>query len=103
MKLPEYFTDIVRGLNSNSEAIRRDFGSHRPSAGGNRERLLQTMLRDYLPKKFGIDTGLIASSDGQFSHQADLIITDQAWNTPLSPNRTKPNLVGRGCVCSHRG
>ena len=86
MKLPEYFADVVRDLNQKSEAIRRDFASHRPSAGGNREQLLQEMLSSYLPSRFGLDTGLISSSSGQFSNQADLIITDSHWNKPFYPS-----------------
>lgn len=80
MYLPEYFVDVVRTLNIASEGIRRDFASHRPSAGANREDLLKDFLEDHLPNKFGVDTGLIAATNGQFSKQADLIITDDQWN-----------------------
>lgn len=86
MDLPLYFADVASELDRKSKAIRRDFATHRGSAGGNRETLLKEVLRDYLPRAFGIDTGLIASNNGQFSNQADLVITDQSWNAPLYPS-----------------
>lgn len=86
MDLPLYFADVAAELDQKSKAIRRDFATHRGSAGGNRESLLAGVLRDYLPREFGIDTGLIASGDGQFSNQADLVVTDHSWNAPLYPS-----------------
>ena len=86
MDLPQYFANIAEELDTKSKAIRRDFASHRPTAGGHRESLLATMLRNYLPREFGIDTGLVASSDGQFSNQADLIVIDHSWNAPFYPS-----------------
>lgn len=86
MDLPQYFAEVVAELDRKSKAIRRDFATHHGSAGENRESLLAAVLRDYLPREFGIDTGLIASCDGQFSNQADLAITNQSWNAPLYPS-----------------
>jgi len=86
MDLPSYFADAAEQLDRKSRAIRRDFATHRGSAGSNRESLLAEALREYLPRSFGIDTGLITSSDGQFSKQADLVITDHSWNAPLYPS-----------------
>lgn len=90
MVLPPYFRNIAIELNRKSESIRGAFFSHHGSAGENRESLVAEFLRDYLPNRYGIDTGLINSFDGQFSNQADLIIADTSFNSPLypsSPNR----------------
>lgn len=91
MNLPKYFADIAAELDRKSQAIRRDFASHRGAAGSNRERLVGDFLREYLPRAFGIDTGLVASADGQFSSQADLIVIDHSWNAPFYP--TGPNRI----------
>ena len=88
MDLPQYFVDIATELERKSQAIRRDFATHRGAAGSNREVLIGNVLRDYLPRGFGIDTGLITSADGQFSNQADLIVTDASWNAPFYPSST---------------
>ena len=42
-------------------------------------------MKEYLPKAFSIGTGLILSSEGEFSNQADLLIADQLNNAPLYP------------------
>jgi hypothetical protein len=91
LNLPDYFADIVTELEQKSQAIRRDFATHRPSAGQNREAIIADLLRQYLPKACGIDTGLITSYNGQFSNQADLLIVDQTWNSPFYP--TSPNRI----------
>lgn len=64
-------------------AIRRDFASHRPSAGDNREDLVAEFLVHHLPKKFGVSSGMVISHDGIFSNQADLIVVDEQNNSPL--------------------
>lgn len=91
MDLPKYFVDIAQELERKSQAIRRDFASHRGASGSNREGLIAEVLRAYLPQDLCIDTGLITAADGQFSNQADLIITDSSWNAPLYP--TGPNRI----------
>jgi hypothetical protein len=86
MDLPSYFTDVAAELERKSQAIRRDFATHRGAGGSNRENLIADVLRDYLPREFGIDTGLITAANGQFSNQSDLIVTDHSWNAPFYPS-----------------
>ena len=81
--LPAYLADVARELILRSASIRRDFASHRPSAGANREDLVEGFLRDHLPGRFGISTGLLISHDGLFSNQADLVVVDSLHNSPL--------------------
>ena len=93
MSFPEYFADVTQQLRIQSTTIRRDFASHRGSAGANREDLVHKFLSAHLPSRFGVDTGLLICRDGQFSKQADLIIVDSLNNAPLhgsSPNRLWP-------------
>ena len=84
----DYLVDVTCEMRLKSEAIRRDFATHRPSAGDNREDLVEVFLKDHLPKKFGVSTGLVISSEGMFSNQADLVIVDDQNNAPLYPNST---------------
>lgn len=88
--LPDYFSDISAQLCIESERIRNFFSSHRPTAGENREDLVAKFLSNHLPKKFGISSGLIVSKEGQFSNQADVIISDQINNAPLFSTSAQP-------------
>jgi hypothetical protein len=85
----EYFADIAEELSRRSDRIRLGFSTHRPSAGENREGIVASFLRDYLPQAFGIDTGLILSTSGEFSNEADVVVVDQIYNAPLYPS--EPN------------
>jgi hypothetical protein len=90
MTLPAYFADVVEDMKRASASIRRDFATHRLTAGVNREGVLATFLREHLPAVFGVESGLLIAQDGQFSNQADLIIVDIDHNAPLysaSPER----------------
>lgn len=91
--LPDYFVDVANELRLRSDSIRRDFATHRPSAGRNREDLVARFLDDHLPKQFLVQSGLLISSTGYFSNQADLIIVDHLRNAPLhaaSPEKLWP-------------
>ncbi|MBE5315170.1 MAG: hypothetical protein H4O13_07185 [Xanthomonadales bacterium] len=81
--LPDYLKDVTREMAAKSAAIRRDFATHRLSAGENREGLVSQFLREHLPQKLGISSGLIFSSEGLFSNQADVIVVDHLNNAPL--------------------
>lgn len=89
MDLPRYFADVAADLQRKSQSIRRDFATHRGTAGDNRESVLAKFLRDHLPGAFDIDAGLIASCDGQFSNEADLIVVDRDWNCAFYPDESK--------------
>lgn len=89
MSIHDYFADIAEELNRQSESIRKRFASHRPSAGKNREKIVADFLRAYLPKAYGIDTGLILASSGEFSNQADIVIFDATYAAPLFPDASE--------------
>ena len=81
--LPEYLADVAHEMRAKSASIRRDFASHRLSAGENREDLVQGFLAEHLPKRFGVSAGMVISHDGAFSNQADLVVVDSLNNSPL--------------------
>lgn len=70
-------------LNRESVKIREFFSTHKPSAGSNREGKVAEFLENYLPKKYAIGSGLVLSKDGEFSNQADVLVTDHMCNFPL--------------------
>jgi hypothetical protein len=84
--LSTYLADVAREMRAQSAAIRRDFATHRPSAGSNREDIVERFLAGHLPKRFGVSTGLVISAEGEFSNQADLVVVDDFNNAPLYPN-----------------
>lgn len=86
MTVHEYFADVAEELERRSDRVRLGFSKHRPSAGENREGIVAEFLREYLPKAFGVDTGLILAKTGEFSHQADIVVVDQTHNAPLYPS-----------------
>jgi hypothetical protein len=88
MVLPDYLSDIAREMRARSAAIRRDFATHKLSAGENREDLVDSFLTDHLPQRFGISTGMVVSREGSFSNQADLLIVDKLNNAPFYGGRT---------------
>ena len=83
MILPEYLSDVTRDMRAKSAAIRRDFASHRLSAGENREDLVAEFLVNHLPRRFGVSSGMVISHDGVVSNQADLVVVDEQNNAPL--------------------
>ena len=87
MVLVDCMKEIAEEMRRKSDMIRRDFSQHRPSAGDSREDLVTKFLADYLPKRFGVSTGLIISHDGKFSNQADIVIVDNQNNSPFHPDK----------------
>lgn len=89
MSVNKYFADIADELKKRSDRVRLGFSTHNLTAGENREGIVADFLREYLPKAFSIDTGLILSKSGEFSHQADIVVVDHTYNAPLFPSSTK--------------
>lgn len=83
MTFSDYMSDVAQEMAQTSEMVRRDFASHHLSAGENREDIVRKFLSDHLPSRFGIDSGLVISSGGVFSNQADLLVVDEQNNPPL--------------------
>jgi hypothetical protein len=80
-------------MQDESTSIRRDFATHHPSAGGNRERLVGEFLEKHLPHRFHISSGIVISGEGEFSNEADLVVVDALNNAPLyggSPSELWP-------------
>ncbi|MGO4660088.1 DUF6602 domain-containing protein [Ensifer sp. 2YAB10] len=83
MVIPDYLSDVAKEMRAKSTSIRRDFATHRLSAGENREGIVREFLTAHLPKRFGISSGLVVSHEGIFSNQADVLIVGALNNVPL--------------------
>lgn len=86
MEMAGYLKDVGIEMQRRSDALRRDFAQHPPSAGDNREEIVEKFLNQHLPKRFGISTGFVFSHDGERSKQADLLVVDNQNNAPLYPD-----------------
>lgn len=86
MVMTEYLKDVGMEMQRRSDALRRDFAQHPPSAGDNREDIVEKFLKQHLPKRFGVSTGFVFSHDGKRSKQADLLVVDDQNNAPLYPD-----------------
>ncbi len=89
MGFDKYMRGISEEMSRKSAELREAFTQHRRSIGDNRECLVARFLRDYLPKRFGVDRGLIISHDGECSNEADLVVFDSLNNSPLYPDSQK--------------
>jgi len=83
MVIPDYLADVANEMRRKSTSIRRDFATHRLSAGENREDVVKQFPSEHLPKRFGVSSGLVVSRDNVFSNQADLLVVDSLNNAPL--------------------
>lgn len=81
--LPEYLSQVSDEMKAQSDSIARSFSTHHLSSGENKEDLVKKFLTKHLPQRFHITNGLIFSSGGLFSNQADILIADRFNNAPL--------------------
>lgn len=81
--LRDYYANMAAQMQAASNGLAQHFATHRPSSGANKEKIVADFLSKHLPSKFGIETGLLITSNGEFSNQADVIIVDHSYNAPL--------------------
>jgi len=79
----EYFSSLSDEIKLKSGLIAKSFSSHHLSSGQNKEKLVSELLKDYLPARYCVDTGLIYDSNGNISNETDLLIADGLNNAPL--------------------
>ena len=64
----------------------RAFIDHAGTKGDSLENVWIKWLREYLPNRYCVDKAIVVDSDGQLSHQLDLVIYDQQY-TPFVFNQ----------------
>lgn len=82
--IPSYFSAIQKILEL-QRGILTGVLPHYGERGRNDEQRLINFLQQVLPRRFGVGTGFIVSSDSQHasSNQTDIIISDELYNSPL--------------------
>ncbi|MBX8532643.1 hypothetical protein K5D32_23525 [Pseudomonas cichorii] len=72
--------DIFKSI---SKQIKLDYDElasnipHFGERGAGREEVIKELLKEYLPERFGVNSGFVVDINGSVSHQADIIIFDR--------------------------
>jgi hypothetical protein len=79
--LDHYFLSVYNKLEADAVLFNRRL-PHAGLAGSENELALSTLIRDFLPSRFGVETsGIVIDRFGNESRQCDIIIYDD-WNFP---------------------
>ena len=73
--LNQYYKGIHGQINSKVQQINQLF-NHNGLKGEGNEHVIRDLIRDFLPKKYGIGSGIIIDKNGNQSRQCDIIIYD---------------------------
>ena len=85
MKLNSTFQKISAKFNIDFDELSAEHG-HNLTAGEAREHALIELLREYLPKRVGIDRGFVIDAHGNESQQMDVVIYDNTVGTVFRAN-----------------
>jgi hypothetical protein len=92
-------------IQSAAEQLRQEFkeiqlnNPHAAEGGAEAEIILMEFFKDRLPRRFGIESGIVIGSDGAVSKQTDLIIYD-ALNSPVYRKGPKVHILPRDNVAA---
>jgi hypothetical protein len=78
--LEQYYKGILLSLKSEVDLINQIF-LHQGIKGEGNENVLRELLVKFIPKKYGVSSGIIVDSKGKQSKQCDIIIYDN-WHYP---------------------
>lgn len=78
--LEQYYKGILLSLKSEVDLINQIF-YHQGIKGEGNENVLRDLLIKFIPKKYGVSSGIVIDSKGNQSKQCDIIIYDN-WNYP---------------------
>ena len=87
--IKKYFNIISQKIQLDSDLIAKSFSSHHPSSGQNKEKLVLELLNKCLPSRYIVDTGLVVDSEGNHSHESDLLIADGLNDFPFFSKTSK--------------
>jgi hypothetical protein len=80
--LANYWSGIHTALNGRLLSV-KDY-LHHPSSGLNAENYFRDLLRQYLPRRFSVESGFVANANGERSDLHDVLIVDRLNIPPLS-------------------
>jgi hypothetical protein len=94
--------DLIRSagkqLRHEFEEIRQN-NPHAGESGAEAELILRKFLKERLPRRFDIESGLVVGTDGTVSNQTDLIIFD-AMNSPIYRAGPRVHIIQRDNVAA---
>jgi hypothetical protein len=97
--------NLVELLTAAGRKLREDFreiqacNPHAGDRGEEVENILKVFLSERLPKRFGVESGLVIGQEGAISRQCDVIIYD-ALNSPIYRTGTKLQILPRDNVAA---
>ena len=97
-KLEDLLRAAGQQLRSDFQEI-QDCNPHAAERGTEAEEILKRILRDRLPKRFGVESGLVVGPDGMVSRQSDVIIYD-SLNSPVYRGGPKLHILPRDNVAA---
>lgn len=71
----QYYEGILQQLRSEVDSINSTF-KHQGVKGAGNEAVLRKLLEKFLPKQYGVGTGIVIDKDGNQSRQCDIVIYD---------------------------
>lgn len=77
----------------------KDSNPHAGDSGAEAEEILKKFLRDRLPRRFAIESGIVLGGQGQVSRQTDLIVYD-ALSAPVYRKGPRTHIVPRDNVAA---
>jgi hypothetical protein len=80
--LATYWGSIHTALQGRLDSV-REYLRH-PISGANAERFFRDLLREYLPQRFGLESGFVVNAQGARSDLHDLLVVDALSIPPLS-------------------
>jgi hypothetical protein len=92
-------------IQSAGQQLRQDFkeiqknNPHAAESGAEAELIVKSFLKDRLPRRFDIESGLVVGQDGTVSRQTDLIIFD-ALNSPVYRKGPRVHILPRDNVAA---
>lgn len=77
----------------------KETNPHAGDSGAEAEEILKKFLRDRLPRRFAIESGIVLGGQGQVSRQTDLIVYD-AMSAPVYRKGPRTHIVPRDNVAA---
>lgn len=80
--IPEYFSAISERLQRQAQSM-TPIITHHGEKGDNDHAWFTDLVRQYIPSRFGVDTGFVVNVNSDIGPQSDILILDTHNNTPL--------------------
>ncbi len=80
--LADYWNGIQSSIDARLSSI-KTYLKH-PVSGTNIETYFRDLLREYLPRRYAVETGFVVNSNGERSDQIDIVVADLHEIPPLS-------------------